>query len=64
MKPRHILIDGTPYQWSELVRLRREQIAACKARAQQPALFALKHDARPATERKAADRYRQASLFD
>jgi hypothetical protein len=56
MNPRHILIDGRPYAWSELVKLRREQLAAQKTHAHQcPALFELKDDVRPSTERKAAD---------
>jgi hypothetical protein len=63
MRPRYILIDGRPYQWSELVRLRREQLAACKTQAHQPTLFELKDDARPAGERKAEGRYLQPSLF-
>lgn len=45
------------------MRLRREQIAAFKAQSQQLALFELKQDARPTNERRAADRYRQPSLF-
>jgi hypothetical protein len=57
------VIDGKLYLWSEIVRLRREQLAALKRQAAQRTLFELKHDARPATERKAADRYLQPSLF-
>lgn len=64
MKPRHIVIDGRAHLWSELVRLRREQLAACRAQAHQPALFELKEDTRPAPERKASDRYAQPSLFN
>jgi hypothetical protein len=64
MRPRHLIIDGKPYQWSELVRLHREQLAAFRSQANQPALFELKHDARPVTERKVADRYLQPSLFE
>jgi hypothetical protein len=63
MKLRHIVIDGKPYLWCEIVRLRREQLAAVKRQAAQPTLFELKHDARPVIERKAADRYLQPSLF-
>lgn len=64
MRPRHIIIEGKPYLWSELVRLRREQIAAFKAQPHQPALFEVKDDTRPATERNAADHYLQPSLFE
>jgi hypothetical protein len=63
MKHRHIIIEGKPYLWSELVRLRREQLAACRVQAHQPALFELKHDVRPEPERKASCRYQQPSLF-
>ncbi len=46
MNPRHIIIDGKPYhQWSELVKLRREQLAAQKTPAHHsPALVELKED--------------------
>jgi len=64
MNPRHIIIEGKPYLWSELIRQRREQLAAFKEKAQQqPTLFELKDDTRPEIERRAADRYRQPSLF-
>jgi hypothetical protein len=63
MRLRHIVIDGKLYLWSEIVRLRREQLAASKRQMAQPALFELKDDTRPANERKAADRYLQPSLF-
>jgi hypothetical protein len=63
MNRRHIVIDGKTYLWSEAVRLRREQLAARKAQARQPALFELKDDARPRQERKAADRCLQPALF-
>jgi hypothetical protein len=58
-----ILIDGKPYRWSDLTRLRKEQLAASR-RDRQPALFAdLPHDRRPAYERTASERHRQPSLF-
>ena len=63
MNLRHIVIDGKAYLWRELVRLRREQLAAFKTQASQPALFELKNDTRPKPERKAAGRYLQPSLF-
>jgi hypothetical protein len=64
MKPRHIVIDGKPYLWGELIRLRREQMAALKTLPHQAPLFELKHDARPRQERKAESRFLQPSLFD
>jgi len=58
-----IVIEGKPYSWSDLTRLRKEQLAA-RSRDRQPALFPdLPHDRRPAYERTAADRHRQPSLF-
>jgi hypothetical protein len=57
------MIEGKPYQWSELVRLRHEQLDALRTHEHQPTLFELKQDVRPAAERKAADRYAQPSLF-
>jgi hypothetical protein len=58
--PRFIEIDGRRYFWSDLVALRRTQ---AKPPAQQPTLFALVEDSRPAGERTAAERYREPSLF-
>jgi hypothetical protein len=58
-----ILIDGKPYRWSDLTRLRKEQLATSR-QERQPALFAdLPHDHRPPYERTASDRHRQPSLF-
>ena len=58
-----ILIDGKPYRWSDITRLRKEQLAANR-RERQPALFPdLPDDRRPAYERTASDRHRQPSLF-
>ena len=45
--------------------LRRQQLEAWKtARPEQPALFALKEDSRPAAERSAAGRYREPTFLD
>ena len=60
--PRFIEIDGKRYLWRDLVRLRREQRAAAR-RGEQPALFELRDDHRPASDRNAAGRYREPSLF-
>jgi hypothetical protein len=57
-----IEIDGKRYLWRDLLELRREQTKA-QARAHQPALFELKDDHRPVTERTAEGRYREPSLF-
>jgi len=60
--PRSIEIDGKRYLWRDIVQLRHQQKKA-DPRAQQPALFELKEDCRPRTERTAAGRYREPSLF-
>ena len=59
---RFIEIDGKRCLWRDLIQLRREQRKA-QARAQQLALFELKHDRRPVAERSAAGRYQEPSLF-
>lgn len=59
-RPRFIDIDGRRYLWRDLVQLHRAQ---AKPAAEQPALFPLRDDHRPAGERNAAERYRQPSLF-
>jgi hypothetical protein len=58
--PRFIEIDGRRYLWRELVALRRAQ---ARPPAEQPTLFPLREDCRPAGERNAAERYREPSLF-
>jgi len=62
MNPRYILIDGKPYVWNELVKLRREQLLA-RARQRQLTLFDLRLDARPASEHTASGRFLEPSLF-
>ena len=60
--PTLIEIDGRRYVWRDLVQKRREQLRAA-AKAVQPVLFELRDDSRPATERTAAGRYLEPSLF-
>jgi hypothetical protein len=60
--PRFIEIDGKRHLWRDIVKLRQEQRHVA-AKAQQPALFELREDCRPATDRSAAGRYREPSLF-
>ncbi len=63
-KPDTIIIDGRAYSWRDLCERRRQQLEAWKAaQPQQPALFDLKHDSRPAAERSAAGRYREPTLL-
>jgi hypothetical protein len=53
--PDTIMIDGRTYNWRWLCEIRRRQLDAWKAaRPQQPALFDLKDDSRPAWEHNAA----------
>jgi hypothetical protein len=63
VKPRYIDIDGRRHLWSELLELRRTQLAECRE-AHQPALFELRADMRPETARTAAGRYLEPGLFD
>ena len=62
--PKFIDIDGKRYLWRDIVKLRQEQCrAAAEAAPVQPPLFALREDFRPITERTAAIRYLEPSLF-
>ena len=54
--------EGRRFLWRDIVKLRQEQRRAA-AKAEQPPLFELREDCRPATERTAAGRYREPSLF-
>jgi hypothetical protein len=60
--PKFIEIDGKRLLWRDVLQLRREQKQAC-ANAVQPALFELHEDRRPPTDRTAAGRYLEPSLF-
>jgi hypothetical protein len=60
--PRFIEIDGKRHLWRDILKMRQEQRRAA-AKAQQPALFELRDDRRPATERSAAGRYCEPLLF-
>jgi hypothetical protein len=63
-KPDTLIVDGHAFSWQRLCELRRQQLEAWKtAQAGQPALFELKDDCRPATERTAAGRYQEPTLF-
>jgi hypothetical protein len=64
-RPDKIIIDGRAYRWRDIVELRRQQLETWKAaRPEQPVLFALKQDSRPATQRTVAGRYFEPSLLD
>jgi hypothetical protein len=59
---RFVEIDGKRYAWKDILQKRREQLR--QSRQPQPALFELKEDARPSSERTAAGRYLEPTLFD
>jgi hypothetical protein len=59
---RFIDIDGKRYAWKDIVRLRREQIAAAREK-QQPTLFELRGDCRPASQQTVRGRYEEPTLF-
>ena len=60
--PKFIDIDGRRFAWRDLLQRRREQLVAA-AKVEQPVLFELKEDRRPASQRSAAGRYREPSLL-
>ena len=62
--PKFIDIDGKRHLWRDIVKLRQEQCrAAAEAAPVQPPLFDLHENFRPITERTAASRYLEPSLF-
>lgn len=62
--PDNIIIDGRAYSWRRIQALRRQQLATWReAQPQQPALFALKDDRRPVSERSADGRYAEPTLL-
>jgi hypothetical protein len=63
-KPDILVVDGRAFSWRQICELRRQQLEARKAaEPRQLALFELKDDCRPATERTAAGRYAEPTLF-
>lgn len=57
-KPDTLVVDGHGFSWQRLCELRRQQLEAWRAaQGNQPALFELKDDCRPAAERTAHGRY-------
>ena len=63
-KPDTLIVNGHALSWQRLCELRRQQLEAWKlSQPQQPALFELKDDCRPAAERTAAGRYQEPTLF-
>jgi hypothetical protein len=61
-KPAIITIEGRRYLWRDILALRKAQGEEA-AKVHQPALFELPEDRRPVTERTAAGRYAEPTLF-
>jgi hypothetical protein len=60
-----VVIDGRAYSWRQLVELRQQQKLAREAtRPKQLALFELKDDSRPSTERTASGRYAEPTMLE
>jgi hypothetical protein len=59
---KYFILDGKKYLWSELVKMRREQLKAAR-QAAQLALFVLQDDSRPKSQRTAAGRLKEPMLF-
>ena len=59
---RYVTIGGVCLLWRDVLKARREQLEA--ERRPQPTLFELKEDARPPSQRTAAGRYLEPTLFD
>jgi len=63
--PDIIVIEGRAYSWRVILDARRAQLEAWRrARPEQPALFPLREDCRPRTERTAAGRYSEPGLLE
>ena len=62
MTGKYFLLDGKKYLWKEIVKMRHEQMKAAR-QAAQLALFALQDDVRPKSQRTAAGRLEEPTLF-
>jgi hypothetical protein len=61
-RPKYFEFNGMFVPWRELLQRRKAQLAKA-AKAEQPTLFPIKEDHKPASERTAAGRYREPLLF-
>jgi hypothetical protein len=59
-RSRFIEIDGKRHLWRDILALRRAQALP---KAEQPTLFPVREDSRPAPACSASGRYREPSLF-
>jgi hypothetical protein len=62
MRLKYVTIDGKRHLWADVLKARREQAKAAKQPPQE-ALFELREDRRPSTQRTASDRYENPTLF-
>lgn len=59
------MLEGRAYSWRQLCELRRQQLEALrKACGVQPALFEVRDDHRPESQRTAAGRYAEPDLLN
>ena len=63
-RPAHIVLNGKPVLWRDLLEMRREQLRAAASQVTQPVLFELREDHRPTHEASASGRYREPSRFE
>lgn len=61
MRPVFIVIDGKRIAWRDILRMRIEQR---RQQPQQPTLFPLKDDTKPASQSTAVGRYTKRLLFE
>ena len=65
VKPDLLIVDGHGFSWQRLCELRRQQLEAWReSQARQLALFELKDDSRPVTERTGLGRYEAPTFLD
>ena len=60
MRPKFLIIEGKRIAWRDILKMRLEQR---QQQPQQPTLFTLKEDVRPASQHTAAGRYAEPLLF-
>jgi hypothetical protein len=59
---KYFTLDGKRYLWSEIVKMRRDQLKAAR-HAAQLALFTPQDDSRPKSQQTAAGRLEEPTLF-
>jgi hypothetical protein len=59
---KYLVLDGKPYLWADVLKLRREQFKA--ARQKQPLWFEPQDDARPKSQRTVVGRFEEPTLFE